>query len=117
MLCFFLAFCLYIVYTYRIPKHPIMQDTNFIICTPEGITPLGQRGGSGGVKYPWMSEQIKVGGGFFVERTKEQIDTDKARPNVPATLKETGRKFSVVKVRRDLPGDRTQFGYYCKRIK
>lgn len=88
-------------------------DTNYTICSKGHVRKLGQRGGGlGGVKYPWFDQGIGVGGGFFVERTQQDLEKGEGRPNFPKSLKDSPRKFRTYKA--EMNG---KLGYYCERIR
>jgi hypothetical protein len=89
-----------------------MASTNYTICTANSVTPLGQRGGSTGLKYPWLDKSIPVGSGFFIERSYEEVASEKGRPTVPTkTLSKYGIKYKTYKAKRGLT-----HGYMCERV-
>ncbi len=90
------------------------MNTNYIVCSSKtDITPIGSKGGSTGLKYPWLDRMIPVGGGFFVERTEEILNSDKGRPCVPTKrLAEYGMAYKTYKSKRG-----NAFGYFCERTK
>lgn len=91
---------------------PITMATNYVICSASDVTPTSQRGGSTGLKYPWLNKDIPVGKGFFVERTFEEYSSDKGRPTVPTkTIAKFGIKYKTYKAQRGLA-----YGYMCERI-
>ena len=87
--------------------------TNYTICSASDVIRTSIRGGSSGLKYPWLDPSIPVGKGFFIERSFEEYENDKGRPTVPtATLAKYGIKYKTYKAKRGLA-----YGYMCERVK
>ena len=63
--------------------------------------------------YPWRDPEYQIGDSFFKHVSKEDIDNGKGRPNIPTTLKHTGRRWTTTKAYNDLT---KQYGYWCERI-
>ena len=89
------------------------MSTNYTICSASDVIPTSQRGGSTGLKYPWLDKNIPVGKGFFIERTYEECVADKGRPTIPKkTLEQHGMKYKTYRAQRGLT-----HGYMCERVK
>ena len=102
-----------IVYYIDIINHPFIMATNYVICSASDVIPTSQRGGSTGLKYPWLDKNIPVGKGFFIERTYEEYEKDKGRPTVPTkTLARYNIAYKTYKAKRGLT-----YGYMCERVK
>ncbi|QPB08322.1 hypothetical protein [Synechococcus phage S-H9-2] len=87
--------------------------TNYTICSNTDIKRLSSRGGSTGLKYPWFDPTIKVGSGFFIERSIQDINQDKGRPSIPTkSLEQYGIRYRTYK--GEFNG---RYGYYCERVK
>jgi hypothetical protein len=102
-----------IVYNFSIVFINSKMATNYVICSASDVIPVSQRGGSTGLKYPWLDTNIPVGKGFFIERSLEDYEKDKGRPSIPTTtLAKYGIKYRTYKAKRGLT-----YGYMCERVK
>lgn len=63
--------------------------------------------------YPWRDPEYQIGDCFFKHVSKEDVDMGKGRPNVPPSLKETGRRWTTTKA---YDNQTKQYGYYCERV-
>ena len=63
--------------------------------------------------YPWRDPEYQIGDSFFKYVSKEDIEEGKGRPNVPTTLRETGRRWTTTKAYND---QTKQYGYLCERV-
>lgn len=84
--------------------------TNYAICDSKDVSRLSSRGA--GVKFPWYNRSIRVGQGFFVEKTQKDLDLNKGRPSPPSNLKEMDIEYITYKCERN-----GRVGYFCERIK
>lgn len=89
------------------------MNTNYTICSASDVTRTSIRGGSTGLKYPWLDKNIPVGKGFFIERSFDDYMNEKGRPSVPTkTLEKYGIQYTTYKAERN-----GKYGYMCERVK
>ncbi len=63
--------------------------------------------------YPWRDPDYEIGDSFFKYVSKEDIEEGKGRPNIPANIKETGRRWTTTKAYHN---QTKQYGYWCERV-
>tara|TARA_R100000406_G_scaffold12248_1_gene7892 strand:+ start:179 stop:514 length:336 start_codon:yes stop_codon:yes gene_type:complete len=78
------------------------------------ILKLGNNSHSGRqCTYPWRDPEYQIGDCFFKHVSKEDVDDGKGRPNVPPSLKHSGRRWTTTKAYDD---QTKQYGYLCERV-
>jgi|TARA_R100000005_G_C4877563_1_gene130833 hypothetical protein len=104
----------------QMQPNTVNHEENFVPFTRvrqnhrQHIQKLGSNSGSGRqCTYPWRDPEYQVGDSFFKACTKRDVDEGKGRPNVPPTLKGTGRVWRTTKAYNNMT---KQYGYFCERI-